>query len=67
MRNPKRIYPIMDEVTKYWSKRPDQRFGQMISNLLGDLCTLDKSINDIWFPEDNKWLELLKKINEEGN
>lgn len=65
MRDPNRIQPIMNEVTKYWSRFPDQRFGQMISNLFSDLCTLDKNISDIFFPEDDRWLALLKEINKE--
>lgn len=65
MRDINRIQPIMNEVTKFWMNHPDYRFGQMISNLFGELCSVDKDINDIWFPEDNRWLSLLKRVNED--
>jgi len=57
-----RIKPIINELEKIWLNLPDQRFGQFISNIIGDIAH-NNNISDIWFPEDNAWLEYLKTYN----
>lgn len=36
MRDPKRIYPLCMKLAEYWSKVPDWRLTQLISNVIGD-------------------------------
>ena len=55
MRDPNRIDIIIEELRKCWKRNPDLRLGQLIYNL-------NKSGNsDIFFPEDDKWLEWIKE------
>lgn len=65
MRDPERIDIICDELKKAWHKYPDQRFGQFMSNFLGE-CVGKGKCHDIFFPEDDKWLEWLKDFEEKG-
>lgn len=60
MRDKNRIKPFMEEITKYWEKVPDWRFGQLISNVL-DMLTVDK-----FFLEDEEVLEVFRKYFKEG-
>lgn len=51
MRNPDRIDKFCNELAKYWHMVPDWRFGQLISNVLGQECK-----KDIFFPEEPEML-----------
>lgn len=33
MRNPSRIYPLLNQIGDIWSRHPDLRFGQLIKNI----------------------------------
>lgn len=67
MRNPDRIQPFCDEFAKIWKEKfPDLRFGQLISNFMGWAVSKNKCA-DIFFPEDNKWIEWLKEYAEENS
>jgi len=55
MRDPNRIDEIIEASHDCWKQYPDLRLGQLIYNL-------NKSGNsDVFFPEDDKWLEWIKK------
>lgn len=58
MRNPNRINKFCEELRKMWHRVPDWRFGQLMSNFLGDVCT--QSGKDIWFIEEPEMLEYVK-------
>jgi len=54
MRDPKRINKICDLLREVWSKYPDWRLGQLLFNATQQY--------DIFFVEDEKMIEALKKI-----
>ena len=61
MRDKKRIEPFCNEFAKIWEEKfPDWRFGQLISNFMG-WAVAEKKCSDIFFPEDNKWIEWFKE------
>lgn len=39
MRNPNRIDDFCDKLKSYWKIVPDWRFGQLICNVFGEMCT----------------------------
>ena len=57
MRNPARIYPLLNKIGDIWVKMPDIRLGQLISNIT------HPSKIDIFYMEDE---ELEKKIDDFG-
>lgn len=59
MRDPKRIDEFCNELARMWHKVPDWRFGQLISNVLGDYQAETK--RDIFFPEDDELLYFFKR------
>lgn len=63
MRDKNRIQKIMTVFQEIWEQVPDWRFGQLISNMMGTLIH-DHKILDIFFPEDDKWLEWLQEYKE---
>ena len=52
MRDPKRIRKYCDQLADMWERVPDWRFGQLISNVLGEYVAETKK--DIFFPEDDE-------------
>ena len=54
MRNPNRIYEILNLLQRGWEKMPDLRFGQLIENLKRYI-----NIDDLFYIEDD---ELVEKI-----
>ena len=61
MRDINRIYPIMNELTTIWTTYcPDWRFGQLIENF-----KKFTEVEDLFYIEDDKMLEVLKKFKEE--
>lgn len=52
MRDPKRIDKYCEQLAKLWKKVPDWRFGQLMSNLLGEY--VGETHRDIFFPEDEE-------------
>ena len=63
MRDPNRLDKFYEEFCRIHKENlPDQRFGQLISNFFGWIYS-EKKI-DIWFPEEDKMLELFKEYME---
>jgi hypothetical protein len=56
MRDPNRIYEIVDLLALTWERHPDWRFGQLVANLLGS--------GDPFFVEDDELLKILKDYYE---
>lgn len=59
MRDINRIDPFLEEIGEAWKKHPDQRFGQFMSNILGEMALKH---GDLFFWEDDKFLEYMKEI-----
>lgn len=60
MRDPKRIKEVTMALMECWSKAPDLRFGQLVSNI-----HYAYSGGDMFFPEDTQWLMWIRKFEEE--
>lgn len=56
MRDKERIKPFLAELEKLWEVYPDFRFGQLIYLLAEKLGC------DIFFPEEDTWLEAIKSV-----
>lgn len=56
MRDKKRIEPFLIELQYLWELNPDLRFGQLIY-LLAEYA----ECGDIFFPEEDVWLEAIRK------
>ena len=54
MRNPNRIYEILNLLQRGWEKMPDLRFGQLSENLKRYI-----DVDDLFYIEDD---ELVEKI-----
>jgi hypothetical protein len=64
MRDINRIDKVTDELNKLWKEKyPDFRFGQLVYLLADKLFENSKGNTDIFFPEDDKWLEVIEKLN----
>jgi len=59
MRDPKRIRKFCNRLATVWEQVPDWRFGQLISNALGDYVA--KTGRDIFFPEDEEIISFFEK------
>jgi len=55
MRDPERIDEIIEELWLCWQRNPDLRLGQLIYNINGS------GQEDFFYPEDDLWLEWIKK------
>lgn len=62
MRNTKRIDIFCDQLKKVWHCVPDWRFGQLMSNMLGDFVA--ETGQDIFFPEDDEMMNFFMKFAE---
>ena len=58
MRNPDRINEFCNRLAACWHKVPDWRFGQLMSNILGEYVAEKK--RDIFFPEDDEMIEFFE-------
>lgn len=56
MRDPSRIEPFCQELTKLWKLVPDWRFGQLFCNLQRQYC------NDLFYVDDERMLELMSDL-----
>lgn len=56
MRDPNRIKPFCDELASLWSKRPDLRFGQIVSNVAR------LTPRDIFYMEEDELIELIREL-----
>lgn len=64
MRDPNRLYKFYDELRDiHMTYFPDWRFGQLINNVLGWWTAKYK--RDIFFPEEDEMIEMIKKYIEE--
>lgn len=59
MRNPDRIKDFCDRLAECWRCVPDWRFGQLMSNVLGDY--VNEKRRDIFFPEDDEMIEFFEE------
>lgn len=59
MRDPKRIEGFCDKLKKILGALPDWRFGQLMSNLLGEYYAETKQ--DIFFVEDDELFAFFRK------
>lgn len=60
MRDPERIHAIMWELEGLWQQYPDWRFMQLICNMQS------KSGTDMFYTEDEQFVELVKILQEKG-
>ena len=60
MRDINRIEPFMNELTEIWRTVPDWRFGQLVENF-----KRFARVEDLFYIEDYKMLEILKQFKEE--
>lgn len=65
MRDLSRIDTVTAALNEMWKTYPlgDMRFGQLMSNFLG-WCVSEKKCSDIWFPEEDKWIEWMQEYAE---
>ena len=60
MRDPKRIDKFCWRLAEAWKKVPDWRFGQLMSNILGEYYSQTKM--DPFFVEDDEFIEFIEKL-----
>lgn len=64
MRDPNRVYGYCNRLAKVWRENcPDWRFGQFMSNMLGEYYAATKK--DPFFPEDEELISFIEKWFEE--
>lgn len=63
MRDPNRIQKFCNELANIWRMVPDWRFGQLISNVIGDWQ--GKTHRDIFFPEDDEMIQIFRDYFEQ--
>ena len=59
MRDVNRIKPFCDEFAQLWSRCPDLRFGQIVSNIARYMQIEHRM--DIFFMEEEELMEVLRK------
>lgn len=59
MRDIKRIDKFCKRLAEAWKKVPDWRFGQLMSNILGEYYSQTKM--DPFFVEDDEFIEFIEK------
>jgi hypothetical protein len=65
MRDPNRIDIFCRRLAACWKKVPDWRFGQLMSNILGEYVY--KTKKDIFFLEDEELISFFEEyFNQEG-
>lgn len=62
MRNPKRIDKFCDELKEVWHQFPDWRFGQLMSNMMGEYCA--KNGRDVFYLEEPEMMEWFREYAE---
>ena len=63
MRDPKRIDEVTQLLNEVWHKYPDLRFWQLLGII--PMNKVSKS-PDLFYVEDNKTIEALRKVLDEG-
>ena len=61
MRDPERIPIIINKLHRAWERVPDQRLGQLVSNLMGP------GRHDVFYTEDEEWYKLLDDFLKGGS
>jgi hypothetical protein len=61
MRDPARIVAVQLALIECWSKFPDMRFGQLVFNIHRQYS----GGRDMFYIEDDQWLEWIEKFQEE--
>ncbi len=56
MRNPARIYPLLNKIGDYWIRNPDLRFGQIIEGF-----KMKHDIDDLFYFEDEYFQQLFEE------
>lgn len=64
MRDVNRIYPFCNELAQLWSKHPDLRFGQIMSNIAR--YTQMEHRRDMFFMEDDELMDVIKNQLRQG-
>lgn len=68
MRDPNRIFYILDMLRLAWEKDPDLRFGQLITNAFALYHEQGMSDAEFWsrfrLAEDDVWYRLLEKYSD---
>lgn len=59
MRDPNRIKPFCDEFAELWSKHPDLRFGQIMSNIARYMQMEHRQ--DMFFMEEDELMQVIKE------
>lgn len=64
MRDDKRIFPFMNEIAALWQiSFPDWRFGQMMT-VFENWVKVNTSYRDLFYIEEDRFLELFKEFCE---
>lgn len=58
MRDPNRIYPFCTELAALWSKYPDLRFGQIMSNI--ERYIKMEHGRDMFYMEEDDLMEIIR-------
>lgn len=58
MRDVNRIYPFCNELAQLWSKHPDLRFGQIMSNIARYMQMENR--RDMFFTEDDEVMDVIR-------
>ena len=59
MRNPNRIPQIINALQRYWEKHPDQRLGQIMSNVNS---VSEEKVDDVFYMEDDQIIKGLDML-----
>lgn len=57
MRDPDRIQAFCNRLAKAWRRLPDWRFGQLMSNALGEMAANGR---DPFFPEEEEMIKFIE-------
>ena len=64
MRDVNRIYPFCNELAQLWSKYPDLRFGQIMSNIARYVQMEHR--RDMFFMEDDELMDVIRNQLRQG-
>lgn len=59
MRDPNRIKPFCDELAELWSRYPDLRFGQIMSNIARYVQMEHRK--DMFYMEEDELMEVIRE------
>lgn len=65
MRPRERIRELLDSLCSLWESKQDLRFGQLVT-LLDSKMTEEYGYEDIFFPEDDLWLNVINNLKSTG-